>query len=628
MRYIKTFDEQRVDEGLKSWVSSFLILTTLGLVPPSIALSQDKKEKKEFVDNLAKDKLDAALFVDYLNSQGDNKLNLDSLFSKFKSTNTNVKSNLKDVNKFINKSGRKYIFDQKYIVHDYSGIDITKFQADNWLMDMGNMIADEQEPAIDNWISDYERLTSVEISIITIDKLPDGQGVADYALEQFNRLGVGKYGADNGVVIVLSKSDREWNITTGRGIEGILPDITCSDIGNENIVPHFKEQDYYGGIMEALERIKSVIGKDQIELKKDWLKKKKDKEDQESRLFWESFWQTTLELLILALVIYLIIYTVNAKKRKARELKEMKDNIDSLISKINNLKSNLPQSIDIKSNSLNSIFNSCKQYFNSITIDTGYNKDIESKMDSIYNKMKSSLSDYRAKLREIEEFKKSTEMLDSIEFSAYSDIEDAIQNADKIQKYGYASPAVPSKNEIDVLHTLIPQILELMFTNIDNAMDIYKKYTSSVSSVLKKGSNVASTLASIENSISRIKNWEKEVNDLMPDFEKASGNEETLLSLISEFKSKLKSTKDWFILCKELDRIINYMESEIQEYEERERRKREAEEERRAAVRREEQRRDDERRAQQRRDDDNRSSSSFSGFGGGSSGGGGASGSW
>lgn len=52
---------------------------------------------------------------------------------------------------------------------------------------------------------------------------------------------------------MVSMQDRKWEIRTGYGVEGLLPDITCSHIGNDIIVPNFKEGDYFSGIMGAIQ---------------------------------------------------------------------------------------------------------------------------------------------------------------------------------------------------------------------------------------------------------------------------------------------------------------------------------------------------------------------------------------
>lgn len=622
MKYIQSFKEQQeMNEGFKNWFSTFLVLASLNLVPASIALGQDKRQQKEFVENMDQDKVDAALFVDYLNNLGYTKLRIDELFNDFKSKNKNVKSELKDVQKYVNKSGRNYIFNQTYVKNDYSDVDINKFKPDNYLTDMADMIEDSKEPEINNWISDYERESTAEICIITVKNLGD-KDAADYGVEQGRRLGVGKRGADNGIVIVLSLEDRKWTIQTGYGMEVVLPDYTCSEIG-QGMVPFFKKGDYYGGLMSALEEIKKTTGTN-IEQKKEWIRKKKEADEKARREFLESFTNYALGTLLFLLVGGLLTYGYYKRKKKLAELKEMKDNIDSIISKIESLKGKLQKSSDLQlSGNLNKLYKSCKEYFDKVSVSKSYDKEFEIEIEDIYSQMNSLLVNYTTKVSEIKTFKSNVSKLNDVEITAYSSIKNAINSINKIKEYGYESKTLISSDEVRNLHDLIPQILLLIESDIDKAMQVYDAYMGGISSINYKTSKIASSLSSIETSIDNVKNWERSIDRLMNSYSSSDGSMIKLNQMISDFKSLLSKSKDWLMLDKELSKIINYMKGVISDYEN---------EKRKRALRIEE---DRERRRRESRSSyysspgsSSSSSSSFDGFGGGSFGGGGSSGSW
>ena len=48
-------------------------------------------------------------------------------------------------------------------------------------------------------------------------------------------------------------------IEVGYGLEGALPDATANRIIQQDIAPHFKDRDYYGGISAGVDRILGVI---------------------------------------------------------------------------------------------------------------------------------------------------------------------------------------------------------------------------------------------------------------------------------------------------------------------------------------------------------------------------------
>lgn len=622
MKHISNFQDynNEMNEGLKNWISTFLVLAGLGLVPPSIALGQNKKEQKEFVDNIDKGKLDGALFVDFLNKLGGSKLPLDTLFKKFKSDNPSIKSDLSDVKKYITKNGKQYTFNQKYVTHDYSNVDITKFQPDNWLTDMANMIEDSQEPSINNWISDYEEKTTVEIGVITINKLPEDKVIEEYALEQFRRLGIGKKGANNGILIVLSKEDRKWNITTGYGIEGLLPDITCGQIGREEIVPNFKNGDYYDGIMASLERIKSEIGYENIEDKKQWIEQKKQKESQELEAAWNAFVEVSIQVLVIGLILGIIGWGVYKRRKHLKKMREMKKNIDELINKIESLKTSLPPSEFTNSPSLMTIYSKCKNF------DTNFKKEYTEEnevfLESMIKDMKSIYGYYISRVEELKTYKYEINSIKNLESSTHDLVKRSIRAAEKIEEYGY-QVSTPSSSDVDKMSSLIPTIISLMSTNIDDAISEYRNYKYRIEDIKDKSNRVITKLSNIESAISRVNNWKLEVGKLLPSFKSSGGNVSNLNSMISSFESQLLKSKDWLMLLDLLDKILSYMRKVISDYEYEQKRKKEEEERKK---RREEE--EERNRNSYSSSYSSSSSSSWGGFGGGSSGGGGASGDW
>ena len=59
---------------------------------------------------------------------------------------------------------------------------------------------------------------------------------------------MGRKGKDNGVLLLVVRNDRKIRIEVGRGLEGVLTDALSSQIIRKEIVPHFKANDYPGGI--------------------------------------------------------------------------------------------------------------------------------------------------------------------------------------------------------------------------------------------------------------------------------------------------------------------------------------------------------------------------------------------
>ncbi len=117
--------------------------------------------------------------------------------------------------------------------------------------DFGNMLEPFQKQALEQKLRNYNDSTSSAIVIVTVNDL-QGYDIAEVALKYLRDWGIGKKEKDNGVLILVSKTDRKARIETGFGMEGVLPDILAKQI---RMIPAFKENDYYRGFDNAVDAI-------------------------------------------------------------------------------------------------------------------------------------------------------------------------------------------------------------------------------------------------------------------------------------------------------------------------------------------------------------------------------------
>lgn len=124
--------------------------------------------------------------------------------------------------------------------------------------DYANVINEIEENRMEDTLKRFAEQTGNEVAVVTVDDL-DGMDKAQYAAELGQKWGVGGKKNDNGIVILIkpktSSSRGQAFIATGYGLEGVLPDALCSDIVNNEMIPRFKENDYAGGIWDALQVI-------------------------------------------------------------------------------------------------------------------------------------------------------------------------------------------------------------------------------------------------------------------------------------------------------------------------------------------------------------------------------------
>jgi uncharacterized protein len=130
-----------------------------------------------------------------------------------------------------------------------------------WVNDFANVLSADYKEKLNSLIQELEEKTSTEIAVVTIDSISPYSEI-EYARLLFDNWGPGKKGKDNGVLVLLAIKERRWRIETGYGIEGILPDGLCGEIGRNYMVPYFKEGKYGQGLYQGTLKIAQVIAND------------------------------------------------------------------------------------------------------------------------------------------------------------------------------------------------------------------------------------------------------------------------------------------------------------------------------------------------------------------------------
>ncbi len=140
------------------------------------------------------------------------------------------------------------------------------------------LLSPSEEAEIEEQLEKFEAETSNEIAIIVVDDLK-GYEPWEYAVEIGEKWGVGKKNEDNGIVLLIkpTKTDggRKTFIAVGRGLEGAIPDLTTNEIIENEILPNFKQDNYFQGIKQAVD-VLSKLSKGEYNSKQYSKKNKKE----------------------------------------------------------------------------------------------------------------------------------------------------------------------------------------------------------------------------------------------------------------------------------------------------------------------------------------------------------------
>ena len=88
-------------------------------------------------------------------------------------------------------------------------------------------------------------------SVVAVVERIEGGDCYDFAITLGNKYGVGNQ-ANTGLIILLSTGDRCYQILTGEGLEGTLPDAICRRIENRKMVPYLKTGDWNQAMLQTV----------------------------------------------------------------------------------------------------------------------------------------------------------------------------------------------------------------------------------------------------------------------------------------------------------------------------------------------------------------------------------------
>lgn len=129
---------------------------------------------------------------------------------------------------------------------------------DGFVTDTANIFTAEGKAAIERKLTDYRTATSNEIAVVTVPSL-GGEAIEEVGLEIARKWGVGSV-KNNGILILVAYVEREVRFDIGYGLEGAVPDIVAKGVIDEDIIPHFRDGDYSGGVIAAIDSLQKHIG--------------------------------------------------------------------------------------------------------------------------------------------------------------------------------------------------------------------------------------------------------------------------------------------------------------------------------------------------------------------------------
>ncbi|RXG15736.1 hypothetical protein DSM03_10231 [Leeuwenhoekiella aestuarii] len=121
--------------------------------------------------------------------------------------------------------------------------------------DFENILSESEEAELTRKIQELESATSDQIAVVTLVSIEPYLTIESYAFDLANDWGVGMEEKDNGIVIAPGKELKQIRIENSMGIPQRLTDSEAKRIIEELMIPEFKQENYYKGLLKGIEAI-------------------------------------------------------------------------------------------------------------------------------------------------------------------------------------------------------------------------------------------------------------------------------------------------------------------------------------------------------------------------------------
>ena len=131
----------------------------------------------------------------------------------------------------------------------------------NAVTDFTGTLSQQEGRALEGKLRSFNDTTSSAIIVVFVNSLC-GETPNQFATTLGHKWGVGDEEKDNGIVVLVKPKEvdgkGEVYIATGYGLEAVVPDGITKRIIEQEMIPQFKNRDYYAGVDAAVDVLISL----------------------------------------------------------------------------------------------------------------------------------------------------------------------------------------------------------------------------------------------------------------------------------------------------------------------------------------------------------------------------------
>lgn len=124
--------------------------------------------------------------------------------------------------------------------------------------DYTGTLSPSEQNQLEGKLEDFNIKTSTQIAVVIMKSI-GGYEANDYAVQLGNKWGIGRKGKDNGILILLAMESHDVSIQIGYGLEGPAPDVLAKRIIENEMLPSFKQGNFYAGLNKGTDALMSLV---------------------------------------------------------------------------------------------------------------------------------------------------------------------------------------------------------------------------------------------------------------------------------------------------------------------------------------------------------------------------------
>lgn len=129
--------------------------------------------------------------------------------------------------------------------------------------DLTQTLTSEQQNQLEAKLSAFEQQSGSQVAVLMVPSTQP-EDIAQYSIRVVDAWKLGREKPDDGLLILVAKNDHKMRIEVGYGLEGAIPDLTAKRVITEVMAPSFKQNDFYGGINNATDKLIALISGEQL----------------------------------------------------------------------------------------------------------------------------------------------------------------------------------------------------------------------------------------------------------------------------------------------------------------------------------------------------------------------------